>query len=241
MSNIAELEKKVDYLLKEVERLQSVNDLQRLMGKYMTCHVRSNRDDVLSLKTSWRFFANRADSSAEIADHGVFIGIDNIRKMYEGIFAPGPTEGCMYEHNLATPQIVVAEDGQTARGLWQSPGHETDPRMSDDPNGIGKPVATWVWGRIAADFIKENGEWKIWHYHWYRLFRCPFDKSWVDYVPSAIQKGGAKNHPAFANLDIPERSRETTYHNVYGVNVELESVPPSPEPYATWTEDRELP
>jgi hypothetical protein len=227
-------------LVKEVERLHAINDIQRLMGHYMTCHIRSNREDVISQRNSWKFFAQRADSSAEVADHGVFVGIDNIRKLYEEIFGSGPTKGVMFEHNLTSPQIVVADDNQTDRGVWHSPGHETDPRMAEDFGASGKPFATWVWGRIAADFIKENGEWKIWHYHWYRLFRCPFNQSWVDYVMPDGQLGGAQNHPDFIKHGgAPKSTYPTTYHKVYGVDVELDPVPVCPEPYATWTDDRD--
>jgi hypothetical protein len=229
------LEERIAVLEREIQRLNSYNEIQRLMGKYMTCHIRSYKEGILSQRNHYLFFASRPDSSAEIADHGVYIGYDHIKKMYEDIFGSGPAEGVMFEHNLCSPQIVVADDGQTARGVWHCPGHETDPRMGEVFDVNAKPVATWVWGRIAADFIRENGEWKIWHYHWYRLFRCPFYKSWVDYqIPEKMQ-GGADKMPGYTGI---KRDKPTTYFKMYALGRELDPVPPCPDPYATWTDDR---
>ena len=78
----------------EIGRLHDYNDIQRLMGKYMTCHVRSYKEGVLSQRNHYLFFANRPDSSAEIADHGVYVGYDHIKKMYEDIL-PGGASGVL--------------------------------------------------------------------------------------------------------------------------------------------------
>jgi hypothetical protein len=232
-------EERFSALEQEIERLHAINDIQRLMGNYMTNHVRHGNPTMIGLANSYLFFADREDSTVEIADYGVYVGYGNIKKMYANMLSIGPCEGVMYEHNLATPQIVVAGDGKTARGLWQSPGHETDARFREGVVGEDpKPFATWVWGRVNADFIKVDGKWKIWHYHWYRLFRCPFDESWADYIPPSQNSGGPANNPAFAGMDLPVPSRPTTYHNVYSNTTGLLPIPPCPEPYETWTDDR---
>jgi hypothetical protein len=51
----------------------------------------------------------------------------------------------------------VAGDGKTAKGLWYCPGMETTPK------GDGDAEALWVFGTMGIDFIKEDGQWKIWH------------------------------------------------------------------------------
>jgi hypothetical protein len=81
--------------------------------------------------------------------------------------------GMAVMHTLTTPVIEVAEDGKTAKGVWVAPGHITMPR--DD-----KMQASWFWERYGVDFVKEDGEWKIWHFRVYTDFMTPYEKSWAE-------------------------------------------------------------
>jgi hypothetical protein len=80
---------------------------------------------------------------------------------------PG-TKGLMIKHTPPTVVIEIAEDGQRAKVVWVSPGHETFPVAK------GPPKAHWSWGQYAVDFRKEDGKWKIWHLHVRTTFRTPF-------------------------------------------------------------------
>ena len=73
-----------------------------------------------------------------------------------------------------TPIIEVAKDLKTARALWLSPG------LLNRRDDSGKLYARRGWAKYAADFIKEDGEWKFWHLHVDPTFRTPFDKGWVE-------------------------------------------------------------
>ena len=33
----------------------------------------------------------------------------------------------------------------------------------------------WCWCKYGCDFVKEDGEWRLWHYHVHRVFRSPYD------------------------------------------------------------------
>lgn len=61
--------------------------------------------------------------------------------------------GVLFMHTLTTPLIEVADDGQTAQAMWYTPGFGCGP-----DGGLN-----WMHERYAVDFIKEDGEWKIWH------------------------------------------------------------------------------
>jgi hypothetical protein len=140
--------------------------------------------------------------------------------MYGTMAEANPVPGTMFEHQLTTPVIQVAADGRTAKGLWFSPGHET----TADANGNLDP--NWCWGKFGADFIKEDGQWKIWHYHWYDTFMIPYDKSWVETpqpAPDAIQT------PPGIVPDQPPTSRST-----YWPDQVRRPIPEYPEPYETW-------
>jgi len=57
-------------------------------------------------------------------------------------------------HLLASPVIEVAEDGQSAKGLWYTPGcifSTLNPQKAKE--------GMWMWERYGADFILENNKW----------------------------------------------------------------------------------
>ncbi len=57
-----------------------------------------------------------------------------------------------------TPYITVADDLQTAKGVFNTLGFNTE------NDAAGDPVGMILTGRDAVDFIKESDGWKIWHY-----------------------------------------------------------------------------
>jgi hypothetical protein len=114
--------------------------------------------------------------------------------------------------------IQVAKDRKTAKAIFYSPGHETFVRKE------GK-IATWCWGKYGNDFIREDGEWKIWHLHWYTTFRTPYDRSWQEpYEVPFVETMRSK---------VPNQ-KPCTYHKPYSVDVVFDEMPPYPEPYDTW-------
>ena len=47
----------------------------------------------------------------------------------------------------------------------------------------GKPVwAHWVWCKYGVDFIKQDGEWRIWHFRCYEVARAPFNRDWISFA-----------------------------------------------------------
>ncbi len=82
-----------------------------------------------------------------------------MREMYPDV-DPGPDTGPPFGvrilHTLTTPVIEVAEDRQTAKAVWISPGYIAAPMG-------GKLQGLWHWDRYAIDFAREEDGWKIWH------------------------------------------------------------------------------
>jgi hypothetical protein len=119
--------------------------------------------------------------------------------------------------------IQVAGDGQTAKGVWYSPGHET-------PIRDGKLQAFWVWGKYSGDFIKEDGKWKIWHWHFYDTFNTPYHMSWVE-AEQLPRRGPGNMDPIFVKYP-PDKP--ATYRSAYSTTGERDPIPACPEPYETW-------
>ena len=42
--------------------------------------------------------------------------------------------------------------------------------------------AHWVWCKYGVDFIKQDGEWRIWHFRCYEVARAPFNRDWISFA-----------------------------------------------------------
>ena len=117
--------------------------------------------------------------------------------------------------------LYIAGDGKTARGLWYSAGQETI--MQAD----GTAKAYWTMDNMSADFVKENGDWKIWH-----LVVCSdfFVEAGTDFKTGTLEPltGPDPFRDEFGAPDIP-----MTVHNPrYNLS---DNYPPMPLPYDTYT------
>lgn len=104
----------------------------------------------------WQFYVlNKEKNSAET--------LEKISKIYPEIENKPENLGIGGEwasHTQSTPIIEVAGDGKTAKGIWESPGLHMTAQIAD---GKVTKQGGWFWEKYAADFVKEDGKWKIWH------------------------------------------------------------------------------
>jgi len=205
-----------------IETLEALHDVQELMSRYFHYHVSNYH------KRCWEelFSHKMPDVSAEIADWGKWEGPEHVKAFYLDIMGgdTGPDKknaGQMHLHQLDTPCIQVAGDLKTAKGVWFSPGHETGVDSQ-----TGKGSVNWCWSSFGTDFIKEDGVWKIWHYHCYAMIMSPFDKPWTELTDDSGMK-----------MKFPEGkgpNKPTTYFNEYRTTKPRELVPAPPMPYETF-------
>lgn len=216
-------------LEQEVERLKAVYEVANLMNKYEWLLPGCQFDKVVDL------FANKTPGvRAEIGSWGVYEGPEGIKKLFgPGGFheflqgtAENPKPGLMVAQTNTTPVIEVAEDCQTAQGVWLCPGYGA----GVDPDG--NVQATWGTCKRAADFIKEDGEWKIWHYHVYGVYMIPFGTSWADLEDPYELERHKEELPDAIKPDRP--TTHPLWH--YSKTATVDYTPPSPEPYETFDE-----
>lgn len=104
----------------------------------------------------WQFYVlNKEKSNQQI--------LDQISAIYPEIENKPENLGIGGEwasHTQSTAVIEVAGDGKTAKGIWESPGLHMQAQIG---NGKVSKQGGWFWEKYAADFVKEDGEWKIWH------------------------------------------------------------------------------
>lgn len=127
-------------------------------------------------------------------------------------------------HMLTTPLIEIAEDGETAKGMWYTPGYLT--LFSAEAN---KHVAVWIFEKYAVDFIKEDGKWKIWHFNVYCDFLCHYDKSWVE---TSLEGGSGFSQSIAVEASLPPIGYEK-YHTR---RIQPMDFPQPPVPYSTFSE-----
>ena len=202
-------------LEKKVQRLEDAYETQNLMGKYSYYCTLSMWDKVAGL------FAQKTPGvTAEIADGGVWEGLEGIKRLWPGIHAHNleGRPGNLVQHDLTTPVVEVAGDGKTAKGLWNSPGVLTGKKAT------GELRSVWIWVKYGIDFVKEDDAWKIWHLHVYLTFRTPFDEGWAK-TPVV----GSFNPTADFKPD-----RDSTYYRPFHPDRINVLRPAPPEPYETW-------
>ena len=206
------LEDSVKNLQRQLTRANDYIAIQNLASEYQYYHQPKTMGKTMDL------FAQKTPGVSVGISAGVDEGIDRVRAFW-GKESVVPIEGVMLEHQLTTPMIEVSEDGQTAKGVWMSPGHETVPGLLDGGH--------WVWGRYAADFVKEDGKWKIWHLWFYCTLRVRCGQDYAD-GPEAPSEA------LIAHKERVEFSHPLPYVNIYTRESIREMVPVPPAPYSTF-------
>lgn len=233
------LDERISALEARLARREDRDEIENLVAVhqyYMTGNQGERAFDEL--------YADRPDVTNEIGASGVYFGRKKARTYYEKEHVPGR----LFVHTLTTPDIVISKDRSTAKGLWFTVGVESDagdlgpnpPQTMEDRELLtsrtadGKDyMAEWLWGKLEIDFVRENGVWKIWHYHYYELFRCPYQMDWVQYSRLRQYADGLRLDMIYtSNIPYaPDEPHEnhadfaTTYHWQYRVDALAELVP----------------
>lgn len=134
--------------------------------------------------------------------------------------------GSMDVKPMDTAVVEIAEDGETAKGIWYSRGTYND----ITPQG---PVAFWDYAVFACDFVREDGTWKIWHMLRLSDIVVPGGKSWgVQYepYPDLPEFQGAKP------FQPPAPNVPKALFTAYYPGRPFSPLPEPPVPYRTFSE-----
>ncbi len=232
-------------LEQKVQRALDIAEVQNVMSKHAYYHAVGHH--LQELKDVWVKEDGAWAATASFGqNHGYWVGMERIRRYYGGLNERNRKKnleivsrlypeventkenegvGSMIMHTLTTPIIEVAGDGKTAKGMWYSPGQVTE------IGGDGRPMAMWMWEKYGADFVKEDGRWKLWHIHMYTDFAVPPGQSWTDpTVKSRFSSGDTVERPPEMKPDI----EEVTYQEWSPTTVP--QLTPMPDPYWTFSE-----
>jgi len=151
----------------KIRRLEDYQDICNLQGRYNHYMLSGRFDKILDM-----FAQKDQNLEIELADSGVFYGIEGVKKVFSILHEKYGFPGSLGLHMLMTPVIEVSKDGKTARGMWHSFGCNT----IKEENRLS---AMWQAGKYDITFVKEDGKWKYRVFKWYVIFRTPFDEGWV--------------------------------------------------------------
>jgi hypothetical protein len=203
-----------------LKKTEAYQECMNLMGRYSFYHLYGMHEACGDL------FALNTPGVATEMMLGRYEGAEGIRKLYPKADQPsklhgpeGGLPGVLNIHTMTSPVIEVADDLLTARGTWLSPGVETSPdpkdsaqieRLREDEEALKRRkfnyTPFWAWCKFAADFIQENGKWKIWHLHVYGVFKSPYDVPWTETPPPPFDRI-VEGLPAELKPDAPPESR----------------------------------
>ena len=122
--------------------------------------------------------------------------------------------------------IEIADDGKTAKGLWNIRGSYC--RLT-----AGGPVAYWIFGWAAVDFVLEEGEWKIWH------MQLLFNVDHQCGVGFCEEERVFETVPGFEEIDsfrLPEPNVKDAGFAAFSPDRPKAVSPRCPEPYGTFAD-----
>jgi len=153
--------------------IEDIKDLMSRRGFYVANDMRREELNDLwvntpkyrktaSLGSNWGYYVGMdAISSYYVVKHA-----EERQKLLDAYCAAHPEVenhldnlgyGCMGFHPVTTAMVILSGDGCTARGKWYVIGNESTWKPD------GPASCHWYNDHLAADFVRENGEWKIWH------------------------------------------------------------------------------
>ena len=188
-----------DYL--EIWKLQSLYSHLYYIGK------RSKVPGLFAQKTP--------GISLEIEDTGVYEGIESITRFWNTIFSDDRVgAGNLAIHMTVNPLIEINRDRTKAKGIWHSHGYCS----FVGPAGYKQFLCL---GKYDMEYVKEDGEWKIFKFVYRQAFMCSYENGWVEEPVAASIAGSPENKP---DKPVTEYLPYSRYRiNVFG--------PPPPEPY----------
>lgn len=119
-------------------------------------------------------------------------------------------------HPVATANIIVAGDGQTAKATFTSLGYER---------------GGWCYGKYANDYIKIDGKWYIWHKKWLRGFSASYYKSPDENnIDEIFEWTSERDENGFPVVNENLTTSYLWYPGKENMTIT------APQPYETWTD-----
>jgi SnoaL-like domain len=240
-ARIAALEAQVGQLASATQASQDRGQLENLFSRYMYLHNAFHDPEIIPMWVS----KGTQGVRAQYSNNGVYTNWDNIMAYHAQ--RPNP-KGKLTFHYTTTPLIEVAADGKTAKALWVMSGVESGlteieaakqvPDFMFEKGVLVEGKRVWmhtVLVKYGIDFLKQDGVWKIWHFHCFEIARSPFGIGWIPFASYSqnnpfsddLMYIGESGKPIFMpKPDGPVTMRNNPYRTDSGQT--LDASPPVP-------------
>ncbi len=229
--------------LQLTERFEDRREIKNVMGKYVTSCLLCKENTIVD-----ELFCSRDDISLSF-NHGHYVGREAVKGYFAAVCEATAKKGkCLQKifpeklgalsdeelygvgpfkaEPLTSFYMQEAEDMQTAKAIWMVEGSVTDITEKG-------PLTSWSWGYYAADFIKEDGQMKLWHVLRVEDVHCLNGVDW------GMPEDTYPELPEFAELKdivIPEPTIKETVYETFSASRGPAKPPRLPEPYKTFAE-----
>lgn len=210
----------------DAREIQNVMTRHQLYGAY-------NRD--IEIEMIW---AHKTPGVSFASNRGVYQGdIEMIKKYYGMGETPEDKNKAFEQQNkpgyttfrtINTPLIEVAGDGKTAKAFWYTIGWDAE--IQED-----KGQSTWWNEKYGVDFVKEDGEWKIWHFHVYSDWRFPMGEDLAQYTVEQEKKSG-EAYVRTPSEELAPYYKDKVFGEDYSSTRKNSLTPRPPVPYCTFSD-----
>jgi hypothetical protein len=218
-------------------RFEDRRDVKNLMGKYaaslllkkeptMFADFWSKRDDISMGVNEGYYQGREAIAGFYAATRDLLVKLfpkQTAGKTPAELYGIGPFETKAINNAV----VEIATDGKTAKGMWCCLGTVT----SITTRG---PVSNWIFGTFAADFIREDDRWKLWHLLYLEDVNSPTGHNWSQLKPNPYPE--LPEFAPLANVPLPEPNVKKVVRERYHVDRPFTKLPRIPEPYDTFAE-----
>ncbi len=226
-----------------LSRLEWRREIRNIMGKISHDYAVKQEAEIYS-----RYFSKRVDVCLGL-NNGYYKGAEAVKGYYkalgdeiqlgshliqklfpkelgdkteEELYGVGMISYVPFESQL----IEIADDGQTAKGIWNVRGSTC--KLTQ-----GGPVANWIFGWAAVDFVLEDEEWKILNL----LLVYNIDhQSGVKFCEEEKVFETVPGLEPMADFKLPEPNVPMTVMETYYPDRPKTRSPRLPEPYTTFAE-----
>lgn len=230
-----------NYTIEQIlERWEDIHEIENLMGRRSVYKLLaadqkefdelwSRNDPCLGFNNGYYKGYDAVRGYARALSEYALIRADLAKQEYPEAFENKDASeivgvGALHVEGVTTPLIELAEDRESAKGLFYVIGAQFD-------YGLSGWEACMSWGRLGVDFIKEDGKWKILHLVFAEDINAPLGAGWID------EKKPRAMHPIFGKLGdykFPEPNVTRNVHERWHETRPLREFPSMPVPYDTF-------
>ena len=234
------LEQRLECARIQVCKAESYRQIMNLMSAHVHCCLDQNYEEELD-----KYWSHRDDIVYANGDMA-YVGQAAVRRYYveaakernqrvrqalkmvgKDIPSGDKIPGYKNMNLIGTPYVEIAEDGQTAQGIWMAHSFMGCP----DQNGTLKTQG--VLSRYSGEFILEDDQWKIWRRRNYA--DVVFEENPAMMMGPPPTEDGKPPEPMVVNPKPTTLTKIKAGSTGYSETSVPSDVPGIPDPYETWT------